>query len=116
MEAGKLRHLVSLEKYIEGQDEFGEPTKAYAELFKAWAEIRPLLGYENYQEKQVNTEQTHRIKVRYREGIEQTMRFKYRDRYFEVIGSPANYMERNIFLFFRVKEVFDHKTIHPEVP
>ena len=114
MEAGKLSHLISLEKYVEGNDEFGQPTKGYQELFKAWAEIRPLLGYEHYSEMQVNTDQTHRIKVRYRPGIEQTMRFKYGMRYFEVIGSPANYMERNIFLFFRVKEVFDHHSIHPE--
>lgn len=114
MRAGELRHLVSLEKYVETQDAFGQPKMAYQELMKAWAEIRPLLSYESFNEKQENTEQTHRIKIRYRPGIEQTMRFKYDNRYFEVVGAPSNWMERNVFLFFRVKEVFEHHLIHPE--
>ena len=114
MRAGKLRHLVSLEKYEETFDSAGQPVMVYTELYKAWAEIRPLLGYEAFNEKQVNTEQTHRIQVRYRPGMEQTMRFKWDDRYFELVGVPSNWMERDIFLFFKVKEVFTHVAAHPE--
>ena len=114
MKAGKLRHLVSLEKYVETFDEFGEPVKTYQEFMKAWAEIRPLLGQEHFNEKEYHSEQTHRIQVRYRPGMEQTMRFVYRGRKFELVGPTSNWMERDIFCFFRVKEVFDHSIIHPE--
>ena len=115
MKAGQLRHLVTLEKYVESFSSVGTPVKTYHEFSKAWAEIRPLLSQEPFGEQEFHTEQTHRIKVRYQPGIEQTMRFKHGERYFEVIGAPSDWYERNIFLFFKVKEVFSHTDIHPEV-
>jgi len=114
MKAGNLRHLVSFEKYVETFNEYGEPVKTYQEFMKGWAEIRPLLGQEQFNEKEYHTLQTHRIQVRYRPGLEQTMRIVYKNRKFELVGAPSNWMERDIFYFFRVREVFDHSTIHPE--
>ena len=114
MKGGRLRHLVSLEKYFETFDEFGASVFTYTEFMKAWAEIRPLLGQEHFNEMEVHAEQTHRIMMRYRPGIEQTMRILYDGRYFEVLGAPSNWLERDVFYFFRVKEVFTHAAIHPE--
>ena len=61
----------------------------------------------------VSTEQTHRINIRYIDGVESTMRIKYGTRYFEIIGNPINYMEQNKYLTFNVKELFDHDSVHP---
>ena len=107
MKEGKLRHLVQLQKYIE------EPIKRYEKFTDVFAEIRPLLGRENFAEKQLNSTQTHKIKIRYIEGIESTMRIVFNNRIFELIGFPVNFEERNIFLTFNVAEQYDHDNVHP---
>jgi len=113
MKAGKLRHLVQIQRYIEAPDDLGEPIKGYELFANAYAEIRPLLGRENFAEKQLNSTQTHKIKIRYIEGIESTMRIVFDNRIFELIGFPVNFEERNIFLTFNVAEKYDHDNAHP---
>lgn len=113
MNAGKLRHLVTIEKYVEGKDAVGGITKTYEQFAQAWASIQPMLGREHFTEQRVSSEQTHRINMRYIPGIESTMRITHNGRTFELIGYPINYMEQNKYLTFNVKELYDHDTVHP---
>lgn len=113
MQAGKLRHLVTIQKYVEGRDAMGGITKDYVEFSKAWASIQPMLGREKYTEQRVHSEQTHRINMRYIPGVESTMRILFDGRVFELVGPPINFMERNTYLTFNVKELYDHDTVHP---
>ena len=113
MRAGRLRHLVTIEKYTETQDAVGQPISAYTTFAQAWCSIQPMLGRENFAEQMVSTEQTHKINMRYISGIDSTMRLKFGTRYFEIIGNPINFMERNTYLTFNVKELYDHDTVHP---
>ena len=114
MQIGRLRHLVTIWAYTETQDEFGEPLKNYEQVGKAWAEIRPLTGRENFDDKELITEQTHKILMRYLPiKPDSTMQIRYNGRVFEVIGAPVDVYERNIQLQFNVKEVFDHANTHP---
>lgn len=113
MKAGLLRHLVVIEKYTETRDAVGGVIKGYVEFAQAWASIQPMLGREHFTEQRVSTEQTHRINMRYIPGVESTMRLTHNGRTFEIIGAPINYMEKNTYLTFNVKELYDHDTVHP---
>ena len=113
MKAAKLRHKVEIQKYVTTKDTFGEEIKTYEHFKYAYAEIRSLLGRENFAEKQLNSTQTHKIKIRYLAGIDSTMRILHNNRVFELIGFPVNYEERNIFLTFNVAEKYDGGDIHP---
>jgi len=115
MQAGLLRHLVVIEKYVETRDPTGGVIKTYSEFAQAWASIQPMLGREHYTEQRVSTEQTHRINMRYIPGVESTMRLTHNGRIFEIIGNPINYMEQSKYLTFNVKELYDHDTVHPIV-
>lgn len=113
MQGGKLRHLITIEKYTETQDAVGGVSKTYETFTRAWASIQPMLGREHFTEQRVSSEQTHRINMRYIPGVESTMRIKYNGRVFELIGYPINYMEQNKYLTFNVKELYDHDAVHP---
>ena len=120
MQIGKLNHLVEIWAYFETPDEFGEPIKKYGLVTKAWAEIRPLKGLEYFNESEVHTEHTHKIRTRYFDlDIDATMQIRYDKkgdgsniRVFEVDGDPSNHLENDIFWIFSVKEQFDHDEIH----
>ena len=120
LQIGKLNHLVELWAYVETPDEFGEPIKNYTLVTKAWSEIRPLKGTETFNEKEVHTEHTHKIMMRYFDlDLDATMQIRYDKigdgkviRTFEVAGDPSDWMERDIFWVFNVKEQFEHDDIH----
>ncbi len=113
MKAGRLRHYVELQRYQETTDDFGEPIKGYEHLMFTFAEVRPLLSRENWHGDMVNSEQTHKIMMRYRDGVEGTQRILFKNRIFELVGSPLNYLEKDIFYVFNVKEIFEHDVPHP---
>ncbi len=116
MQGGRLRHLVEVWKYEEKSDKYGEPIKSYELVTKAWAEIRPLKGTETFNEKEVHTEHTHKILMRYYEAdLNATLQIRYDKtgdgsniRVFKVAGDPSNWMERDIQWIYNVKELFDH--------
>jgi len=119
LQIGRLRHLVELWEYHEDQDDFGEPIKKYTKVTDAWAEIRPLKGTETFNEKEVHTEHTHKIMMRYFDlKVNATMQIRYDKkgdgnyRIFEVDGDPSNWLERDINWIFNVREVFNHDDIH----
>ena len=109
MQIGRLKHFVTIERLVETSDDFGQPIKSWVKLSDAWAEIRPLLGTESYNEKMIHTEHTHKIMIRYFHlDLNATMRIIYMDhgykRVFDLHGDPSNWMERNIYWQFNVKE------------
>ncbi len=114
MQISRLRNYVILERLVETIDNVGQPVKSWIEVTPFWAEIRPLLGTETYNEAMIHTEHTHKIMCRYFHiSIFSTMRIRFddkgRERVFDVHGDPSNWMERDINWIFNVKEkTFDH--------
>ena len=108
MQGGRLRNLVEIWYYKETPDDYGEPIKGYVKVATAFAEIRPLLGRENFYEKMEVTDHTHKILMRYIPlQLDATMQIRWNGFVYEVIGQPSNWMERNIQWQFNCKEVFD---------
>jgi len=104
MEAGALRHKVLIEKPAETINSLGEITTSWTTFATVWAEIIPLSGKEYWSSRQVNSEVTGKIRIRYLPGITPKMRVKFGSRIFN-IEAVMNYQEKNIESVLLVKEV-----------
>jgi SPP1 family predicted phage head-tail adaptor len=88
--AGKLRHKVTIQRKVEGQDsETGEPIPAvWAAFTNAWASVEPLSARDLISAKAAQSEAKKRIVIRYRPGILPTMRILHGDRIYDIVGEP----------------------------
>lgn len=74
MQAGELRHRVTIQELVDGQDPSGQPIQTWQDVATVWAAVEPLRGREFWDAQQVAAEETVRIRIRYRAGIETAMR------------------------------------------
>lgn len=74
MQAGRLRHRVTIEQVTETPNEFGEPTETWAEFASAWADREDLTGRELFAAQQVSATVTTRFTMRYVTGVTAKMR------------------------------------------
>lgn len=97
MEIGKLRHKVTIERAVAGRSERGGPRDSYVPfLTNIWAEVRQLGPREQMAAQQVQSSITTKIRIRYRAGIDATMRVKWQHgggspstiEYFDIEGPP----------------------------
>ncbi len=75
MRTGLLRHRVTIQKPIstaKGDD--GAPIITWEKVLDTWASVEPLSGREYFDAQQVNADVTHKASMRYRSGIDSTMR------------------------------------------
>jgi SPP1 family predicted phage head-tail adaptor len=80
--AGKLRHRVRIEQYVDVLDSNGEPArgeqgefiKEWEEVATVWAAIEPLSAREFIQSASMQSQITARITIRYRSGLNAAMR------------------------------------------
>ena len=84
MQAGKLRHVVTIQTASESQDSFGEPIKTWGSNSTAWASIQPLSGRELLTAQQYYAEATHRVIMRHSTAITPAVRLKFGTRYLQV--------------------------------
>lgn len=91
LQAGKLRHRVSLQSWVKTQD---ENTGAIIEGWDAgvtiWASVEPLSAREFIQSSAGQSQITARIVIRYREGVDATMRIVHRGRFYNIQGVLAD--------------------------
>ncbi len=94
MNAGKLRHQVTIKKPIETQNAYGEPEVRWQDIATVWAQVEPLRGREYFASKQMVAEVEVRITIRYRSDVTAKMKIaKGTDDY--LIETIINVMERN---------------------
>jgi SPP1 family predicted phage head-tail adaptor len=88
--AGRLRHQVTIQRKVEGQDPgTGEPIAGSWELFaKVHASVEPLSARDLISAKAAQSEAKKRIVIRYRTGILPTMRILHGDRVYDIVGEP----------------------------
>ena len=87
MDAGRLRHRVIIERQSHSQDATtGEVTTSWVEVASVWAAIEPLSAREFIQSQAVQSKVTARIVIRYRSGIDSSMRINHNGRYYNIHG------------------------------
>lgn len=84
MRLGPLRHRVTFESRKTGRDEFGQPLEGWDLVATLWASVEPISGRELLSSQQTQSEITHRIRCRYRAGIETAQRIVYDGRPFNI--------------------------------
>ena len=87
-------------------------TGTWADTMTVWAAIWPQKARELLQAQQVVSEVTHRVRIRFRAGVNTAQRVKYFDhradatRYFK-IRSALNWEEKNMWLDLMCEELVD---------
>lgn len=95
MEAGKLRHRVTIQSLSAGSPQrtgSGQPDKAWATAATVWASIEPLRGREFFAADAVQSKVAVRIRIRYRAGITAAMRVLHGSTVYpiEAVVDPEN--------------------------
>ena len=105
MEAGKLRHTISIQQQSTAQDSYGEAISTMTDIYaNIKASISPLNGREFFSGEKFNSEITHKITMRYKANLLPKMKVKFGNRFFD-IENIINLDERNIQLTLMCKEV-----------
>ena len=94
MRIGPLRHRVTIRTYTKTRDGYGAEIETWADFADVWASVEPLIGREYMAAKQITAEVSHKIRMRYIEGLLPTMTIAWGDREFEIV-SIINVSERN---------------------
>ncbi len=94
---GKLRHQISLLKPIIIKDELGQEVEKLEVQKTIWVSIEPLSGKEYFSAKQVNSEATVKITIRYIESLLPHWVVQFGQRIFN-IEAIINLEERNRYL------------------
>ena len=94
MRAGRLTTHIRIEQLTTLQDPAGQPVESWIPFAVVWAEIKPLRGREFWAARQVQSEVTHKICIRYCSGVNSAMRIAHCGRYFDIL-SAINVAELN---------------------
>lgn len=86
MRAGRLDRRITLLRQTETQGADGAPIRTWSEVGKVWAEVVPVGGKERLQAPQTIAEQTARIRIRYRAGVDVQMRIEHAGLLWEIQG------------------------------
>lgn len=84
MRLGPLRNRVTFEKRKTGRDEFGNTLEGWDTVATLWASVEPFSGRELISAQQVQAEVSHRIRCRYRAGLEASQRIVFDGRAFDI--------------------------------
>lgn len=103
MNIGKLRHRIIIQTQRNRPSEYGAVVAEWHDLHTAWAEVKPISGREYFSAQQVQSEVTTQIWIRYRDGIEPTMRVAHKGKLYEIV-SVLNYQGLNKALQLMCKE------------
>jgi len=103
MRSGNLKHKITIQSYSETQNDFGEIIKWWADLKTVYSSITPLSAKEFFKEG-VQAEVTHKIEMRYFDGVKPKMQVIYGARVFS-ITSVIDIREANKTLQLICKEV-----------
>lgn len=106
MQAGRLRHRVIIQSAVEARNAYGEAIKTWSTVATVYASVEPIRGREMFDAEQVQSEVTHRVRLRYRPGLTSQMRLLFNARTFEV-QTVINVNERNREVQLMCKETPD---------
>jgi SPP1 family predicted phage head-tail adaptor len=86
MNAGRLRHRVTIKEKSVTRNSMNEEVVSWTIVGTYWASVEPVRGREFVEMRQAQAEISHRIRMRYRSGIDPTMRAYFGSREFEIVS------------------------------
>lgn len=105
LQAGKLRHRVTIETPTEAQDAYGEPVKTWRAIpdGECWARKEDLSGRELFQAQQISAEITTQFTIRHRTDIDARMSIRDGQQFYHIksVQDPDGLSERLLLLCAR---------------
>lgn len=103
--AGELRHRVTIQHFIEQRDEYNNLLdKAWVEYKKLWAKVEFLSVKDTLTAKVAGSETTARLKIRKRTDITTEMRVLWKGQTFQIVSPPKPDNENGeIYVTFELK-------------
>jgi len=77
---GEMRQRITFQEKVEVDDGHHGHNVTWKDVATVWASVEPISGREYFYAHQISTEVTHRVRVRYREGLTTEMRIKLGER------------------------------------
>jgi SPP1 family predicted phage head-tail adaptor len=84
MDAGRLDKRVKIQAQTTTRNAIGEPVKTWTDVATVWAAIEPFQGREFWAQQQIQSELTHRVRIRFRAGVTAAHRVLYGSRVFAI--------------------------------
>lgn len=105
MRSGDLKKLIDIESISVTSDGMGAYVESWSTYKKnVWAAIWPVSAKERIQSGKVEAEITHRIRIRYMDGVTSAMRIKYGITYFKIVSVINVGMENRMIDILAVEE------------
>ena len=103
MQIGLLNKRVELQQPTTTSDGIGGFTTVFSTIYTCFAAVWPISANEQIKNQQTSMEITHRVRIRYKSGIDASYRIKFGSRYFSIV-SVINPNESNKMLELLCKE------------
>lgn len=99
MRAGTLRQRVTIqEKPPVSQDSYGAEAPGWAAVATVWARVETLSGREFISRGQEQAEVSHKVTIRFRDGVAPTMRLAWGGRRLEILSVLSDNVRRELLL------------------
>lgn len=85
MDAGLMRHKVTIQKLSQTQNEFGEPEKVWTPVVTVRASINAMSERDFLAGMAEQAEATHKVTIRYNKLVDRTMRVVFGERVFSIL-------------------------------
>ncbi len=100
--AGALRHRITIQQKTDGVDAWGGTVATWTDYVTLWAEVMHMSGNEFWAARQANSEIEGRVRIRYRDDIDPTMRISYNGTILEILSVvPYDSRKTELHLMFR---------------
>jgi SPP1 family predicted phage head-tail adaptor len=86
LEFGRMRERVRIEQASESRNAIGEVVQTWSTFGERWASVEGLSSREALLSGQQQTEISHRVRMRYVDGMTSRMRFVWRGRVLEIFS------------------------------
>ena len=70
VQIGDMRHRVEIQHPLETQTTTGETSRSWKCLANVWAKVQPLSAKERLAAQAAEVEDTHKVTIRYRDGVD----------------------------------------------
>lgn len=85
MDAGLMRHKITVQKLSQTQNEFGEVEHAWVDVASVRASINAFSERDFLAGMSEQAEATHRVTIRYNKLVDRTMRIGFGSRHFSIL-------------------------------
>ena len=86
LDIGRMRERVTVQQATERRNSLGETTLEWATYATRWASVQGVSSREALELGQVDVSVTHRVRMRYVDGMTQNMRLLWRGRVLEIVS------------------------------